>query len=365
MNTHATVQIFDGPGTPLRLERLPLPRSLEPGELLVEIEQATICGSDLHTLDGRRNEPFPSILGHEAVGRVAVGTRADKVGARAGIDAGERVTWSIADSCGSCPACVDHDLPEKCHALFKYGHAGLEDGSGLNGCYASHILLRAGTHVVRVGEELPAGVAAPVNCALATAVNAVSQIPDSCRAVVVQGAGLLGIYACARLRGQGVERVFCVDVQKGRLERAEAFGGIPVDGRAERYAESRRVIEQAAPRGVDAVIEVAGAAALVPEGVRLLRPGGTYVFAGMVHPDTRLELTGEQVIRKCLTIRGVHNYSPCHLDRGVAFLRETAARYPYASLVSAPFPLTALEEAAQVARSGRYLRVAVDPGEES
>ena len=110
---------------------------------------------------------------------------------------------------------------------------------------------------------------------------------------------------------------------------------------------------------------MAGAAALVPEGVRLLRPGGTYVFAGMVHPDTRLELTGEQVIRKCLTIRGVHNYSPCHLDRGVAFLRETAARYPYASLVSAPFPLTALEEAAQVARSGRYLRVAVDPGEES
>ena len=66
----ASAQIFDGPGHPLRGENLPLPDSLAPGAVLVEIGLATICGSDLHTLSGLRSEPAPLILGHEGVGRV-------------------------------------------------------------------------------------------------------------------------------------------------------------------------------------------------------------------------------------------------------------------------------------------------------
>jgi threonine dehydrogenase-like Zn-dependent dehydrogenase len=223
------------------------------------------------------------------------------------------------------------------------------------------VLLRPGTHVVRVDESLPAGIAAPANCALATAVNAVSHIPDSCRTAVVQGLGLLGIYACVLLREKGVEQVFCVEVQKRRLMRAEAFGGIPVDGRPGRYPAERRRIERAVPHGVDAVVEVAGTADLVSEGIGLLRPGGTYVLAGMVHPDTLLEITGEQVIRKCLTIRGVHNYAPWHLEQAIALLERTADRYPYASLTSSPFALHDLERAVRAAQSRRHFRVAVCP----
>lgn len=43
---------------------------------------------------------------------------------------------------------------------------------------------------------------------------------------------------------------------------------------------------------------------MVPEGMKLLRAGGVYVFVGMVHPDSKLDITGEQIIRKCITIRG-------------------------------------------------------------
>ena len=113
-------------------------RFLAPGEVLVEIDLATICGSDLHTLSGLRTEPTPLILGHEAVGRIVASQRP-------GFSAlGDRVSWSIADSCGTCLACTEHRLPEKCAALFKYGHATLTDGSGLNGCYATHLLIRPG-----------------------------------------------------------------------------------------------------------------------------------------------------------------------------------------------------------------------------
>ncbi len=338
----------------------PIPGALNRGEVLVEIQQATICGSDLHTLAGHRAEPTPAILGHEAVGRVV------EVGSgRPDLQPGERVTWTIADSCGRCSLCLDYQLPQKCERLFKYGHAALTDGSGLNGCYASHIILRPGTHIVKVPPALPDHVVAPANCALATMVSAISRLPASCRTVVVQGGGLLGLYACALLRERGVETIFCLEVQPRRLKQIPLFGGIASDGRPEQYPHSREQIMAAAEHGVDAVLEVAGVADLVPEGVRLLRPGGFYGFIGMVHPQTALKLTGEQIIRKHLTIYGIHNYSPGHLEEAIQFLTRTKDKYPYHLLVSPPFPLTDLAKAIQVAQSGAWRRVSVGTAQTS
>jgi D-arabinose 1-dehydrogenase-like Zn-dependent alcohol dehydrogenase len=160
---HATIQRFEGAGQPMRAGELPLPTELQPGEVLVKLRLATICGSDLHTVAGHRQEATPAILGHEGVGEiVAIG------GGRTGLQPGDRVTWTIADSCGHCLPCTVYGLPQKCDQLFKYGHAALDNGSGLNGCYASHILLRPGTHIVKVPDDLPDALVAPVNCALAT-----------------------------------------------------------------------------------------------------------------------------------------------------------------------------------------------------
>jgi putative phosphonate catabolism associated alcohol dehydrogenase len=352
--SNAFLQIFDGPGKPFRAVEQKLPDSLDDGAVLVEIGLATICGSDLHTVSGVRHGPVPTVLGHEGVGRVV------SIGAgRSGVKPGDRVTWTLADSCGSCAPCREHMLPEKCRSLFKYGHAEMSDGSGLNGCYASHILLRAGTCVVPVPAGLPDSVVVPANCALATMVNVVSHVPGHCRTAVIQGVGLLGLYGCALLRERGVERVFCVDVQPQRLAQAPRFGGIPVDGRSEQYAKGREQILDACEGGVDVVLETAGVAALVPEGVRLLRPGGFYGLVGMVHPNSELSLTGEQVIRKCLTIRGFHNYSPCHLEQAIEFLSATRERYPYETLVRPPLPLRSLEEALKLARTQEWFRVSV------
>ena len=357
MGSEAVVQIFDGPGRDLRRAMHPIPSSLANGEILVEIRLATICGSDLHTMDGHRSEPAPSILGHEAIGVIIeLGPQPQ---ARAQLTRGDRITWSIADSCGHCAYCTEFRLPEKCSSLFKYGHASLDDGSGLNGTYASHIVLRPGTHVVPLPDTLSDSVAAPVNCALATTVNAVSHVPSSNGAVVVQGAGILGLYTCALLHERGVQHLFCVDVDKRRLALVPQFGAIPIDGREDRYPQARRQIEEAAPHGVDAVIELAGSSSLVADGIRLLRPGGYYGFVGMVHPDTELNLTGEQVIRKCLTIQGVHNYSPHHLDEAVSFLDRTAGSYPYESLVSPPYQLNHIMQAVQTAQERLFPRIAV------
>lgn len=355
----ARVQIFLG-NDGLRWEQHPLPTSLATDEVLVEIDLATICGSDLHTLEGRRPATTPVILGHEAVGRVIELGAAKDGTVKGGLRRGDRVSWSIADSCGTCRFCGDHGLPEKCDHLFKYGHAPLGDGCGLNGCYSTHILLRPGTHIVKIADHLSDALVAPVNCALATVVNAIDQLPLSGRTVVVQGAGLLGLYACAALRDRGFEHVFCVDVEPARLALVPRFGAMPIDGTGPGDITAVR-IEKEAPQGVDAIIEVAGDPQLVPMGIRLLRPGGHYVFVGMVHPQSALDITGEQIVRKCLTLRGVHNYAPRHLDQAVSFLERTCQRYPYQELVSEPLALEHLDDAIELARSRRFPRVAVCP----
>ena len=109
----ATAMIFDGPKKAMNPAVLPLPSVLAPGEAIVKIELATICGSDLHIIAGHREQKTPAILGHEAVGRVVES-------ARKNLSPGDRVSWSIAASCGECSFCRRYDLPQKCASLFKY-----------------------------------------------------------------------------------------------------------------------------------------------------------------------------------------------------------------------------------------------------
>lgn len=339
----ALAQVFDGPSQPFRLEHLPVPAP-GPGERLVSISMATLCGSDLHTVDGRRREPTPAILGHEGIGIIiAAGTGVET-------DVGRRVTWSLADSCGHCRFCRDLDLPQKCDELFKYGHANMASGTGLNGTYASHVLLRAGTHIVDVPDDVSDVVAAPANCALATAAAAIDVLPEGVDRVLVQGAGLLGLYTVALLSQRALGSIRCCDPLPARRESVARWG-----------VDALTPDQAAQLRDCDAVLEMSGSAEGVTDGVAALRVGGTYVFVGMVHPDSQLPLTGEQIIRKCLTIRGVHNYTPRHLDEAVAFLVGLGNDERLTDLVSPPRPLSDLAEAFEEARSQQWLRVCVTP----
>lgn len=342
------IAVFRGPGQSFELVEQTLDVPLASGECLVEILLATICGSDLHTVDGRRAEPAPCVLGHEGVGRVVAG------GPGRGKEwIGRRVTWTLADSCGVCRACRDWSLPQKCERLFKYGHAPLGDGTGFNGTYSSHIVLRAGTAIIPLPDEVTDEMAAPANCALATMIAATEPLRAGGTTAVIQGAGLLGLFGCALLREKGWQRVVVVDNNPARLELVPAFGGEPALNSARAHV---------AAGTVDAILEATGSAAVVAEGIELLRPGGHYQWVGLVHPDSRLDLTGETIIRKCLTIQGLHNYAPVHLAAAVHFLQIRGRSLPWSRLISPPFPLESLDTAMAAARSGRWPRIAIRPG---
>lgn len=338
--------IFDGSGLPHRSSLTDQTPSLGPNELLIQMSMATICGSDLHTYEGRRPAPTPCVLGHEGIGVI--------IGIGSGRDPfllGKRVTWTLTDTCGCCAPCQEWDLPQKCHSLLKYGHSSINDGSGFEGCFASHLILRGGTEIVILPDKLPDAYVAPANCALATMVAVVEKIPPQAKKVLIQGAGLLGLYGTALLRHRGVAEILVSDPIPTRTDLISHFGG------------KEFTMADDHEKTFDAVIEVAGVPEVIEEGIRLLRPGGTYVLAGMVHEETRFEICGLDLVRGCVSMIGVHNYAARHLSQGIDFLASTQNDFPWEKLVSPPLPLSKIDEAFALAQTRKWARVSVIPDE--
>ncbi|CAG0892034.1 unnamed protein product [Darwinula stevensoni] len=314
-------------------ETAPLPsrRDLEDGELLLKMETATICGSDLRTLTGQRTQPTPSILGHEGVGRVLSSKRE-------GVDPGTRVTFSTIDACFECHACLA-GLPQKCPHLLKYGERKIQENGGLSGCFSTHVLVRKRTRIVAVPDLIPDPAAATLNCGMATAVGCLRKaiatfLPrlNSARACV-QGLGLVGVYSCMYLREAGFSEVLACDKNDARLQMASHFGATRL------FRQDWRKEEEEDDEGVDLVVETSGDPRAVEEGLAMLKPGGVYLLIGTGHSDALFSLSGEDILSKCLTITGMQNCRPEDLDEAVRFLEKTIGTYPYEKLFSPPFPL--------------------------
>jgi putative phosphonate catabolism associated alcohol dehydrogenase len=353
--------LFHGPGRPLELVRSPVPRPCG-AEVLVRVGCATLCRSDLHTHAGRRDEPTPTVLGHEIVGRVEeFGPAAPRVDAAGRtVTVGDRITWAVAVGCGHCFFCAE-DLPQKCERPYKYGHERVSPERPVGGGLAEHVLLVPGTAWLRVPDEVPDAVAAPANCATATVAALLRYAgPVAGRAVLVLGAGVLGVTACAMARTGGARVVLAGDPVSVCRERALCFGATHAFP-AEVEELAGRVAEVTGGRGADVVLELAGTAQSVQAGLRLTRTGGTLVLAGTVLPTTPVAIDPEQVVRRMLTIRGVHNYHARDLQTALAFLAGPGRAFPFASLVAAEYPLEETAAAFTFAHAHPGIRVAVRP----
>lgn len=355
--------VFHEARRPLTFESFELP-DLQPGEVLVRVTCSTLCGSDVHTYEGRRSTPVPTILGHEILGTVEALAPGEAVTDASGspLAVGDRITWSIAASCGGCFFC-HHHVPQKCEQLFKYGHERIVPEHPFSGGLAEHCHLAAGTAILRVPDSLPDVVACPANCATAT-VAAALRVGEGCKGetILVQGAGMLGLTACAMARSRGAEEVVVCDVDAERLQRALLFGATRAVLVSEDPASlSEAVGEVTEGRGVDLALEMSGAPSSVEAGLKLVRIGGRYVLIGSTFPAPSVALDPEAVVRRLLRITGNHNYMPVDLADAVAFLLQHGAEYPFAELVYDSFSLGDAEAAFRHAIQGEDLRVAVRP----
>ncbi|MCB9881803.1 MAG: zinc-binding dehydrogenase [Planctomycetes bacterium] len=363
VSSTARLAAFHAPGTPFVIETRERP-ALRPGEVLVRVTTCTLCGSDLHSQAGHRVVAVPTVLGHEIVGTI------ERIGWTEGVpmaDAegrvlceGDRVVWAIVAHCGTCTYCRD-DLPQKCEHGFKYGHEPMRGEHAFAGGLAEVCHLAEGTTLYRVPDALPDVVAAPATCATATVVAAFHDAKVQRGVVVVIGAGMLGLTACALAKVQGARHVVLVDVDPVRLARGERFGADSTIQVGAGLDVREHVSALSDGRLADAVFEMSGAAPAVSSSLVLARTGGTVTWVGAVSPTPAVLVVPQDVVRRCLTVRGVHNYHPRDLGQALRFLEKNHARFPFAELVSTPFALDAVDDAFEEARTGAFLRVAVQP----
>jgi alcohol dehydrogenase len=365
--------VYDPDDGSLDVRSFPI-RTARPGEILVQVALSAICGSDLHTIMGRRRPSGPIILGHEICGTVAqLGEDVDRDAAGQPLSVGDRVTWSIAASCGTCFFCM-RGLPQKCTSLFKYGHECIDVDRPLSGGFADCVYLAPGTAVYRLPGDLSDNTAVFANCSLATMAAAV-RVADvqPGESVLIQGAGLVGLCASALCAARGASTVMVTDVNAQRLERAKSFGATHVfdaNQEADTFRQAaadalggssiRRPTRPAG--GFDVAIEVCGQPDVIPLGIESLRIGGWYVVAGCVFPGAATTLDTFAVTTRLIHIFGLHNYTPDDLQVALGFLTGPGRAYPFDHVVEAFFPLDQITQALEhVETHKEILRVALAP----
>jgi threonine dehydrogenase-like Zn-dependent dehydrogenase len=357
-------------GAPMELREYPV-RDPRPDEILVQISIACLCGSDLHMWRGEVPwfQPHPGIQGHEMAGRIVAlgGERTtDTLGRPLAI--GDRVTYLYAIPCGECPACI-HGVTG-CPNRYRYrNRVTAEDEPHFLGAFADYYYVKPGQWLYKVPEELPDTLVGPVNCALAQVVQGLHQIrvwlDDT---VVVQGAGGLGLYAVALARDLGAGRIIAVDSVPERLALAREFGADLTINLREHPTKAERVaivLDATHGDGADVVVEVAGVAGVVQEGLEMLRVGGRYLWMGNIVPGAEATIIPHDATRRPKLIQGVLTYDRWAIPRALGWLTRARHRYPLEKLVSQTYPLTQLNEAFQqaewLAGRGQVGRIAIVP----
>ncbi|TCC36140.1 zinc-binding dehydrogenase [Kribbella speibonae] len=343
---NATAAIWSGVEAGFSVGTLPLP-VLRPGEVLVRTELATICGSDLHTINGDRPTPLPTVLGHEAIGHV-VATGGDVT-----VGVGDRITWTIGTSCGACRRCL-RGIPQKCLSVRKYGHEAIDDHWKLNGGFGTYVHLVAGTGLVKLPDHLPAAVATPANCATATVTCAARRTGLTADdVVVVLGCGMLGLTAVAYARDRGCTTVIASDVDPSRRELAARFGATAV-------VEPQDLAATTSEYGADVVFELSGNNHAVRSAFEVVDLGGRIALVGSVSPAPEIGFEPSGFVKNLTTVVGSHNYRVDDLVEAVDFLERTSAQQLFADLIPAPYPLADIVQAIKTAGTGGAPRIAID-----
>ena len=345
-----TFAVFEKAGRPVMLEEREIP-SLSPGEILVKNEYATLCRSDISTYSGKRIEKSPTILGHEIVGRIVrMGETPMYALDGQELRPGDRITWAIY-AADPDSAMSMRGIPQKSPDLFKYGHERLTPESAFHGGLSTHTVLRKNTPVMHLPEDMPSQAAAVINCAVATSAGSLRLAGDvRGRKTVLWGAGMLGVTACAMLRESGAAEVIAVDLSADRLAAALRFG-------------ATSVLESGSfdPSGLNAdiTIDYSGAVPCMEAAVEALGIGGTSVWVGGVCPQEKVKIDSERVIRRLLSIKGLHNYNADDFRYAVSFMKAAWKKYPVTDLVYDGFTLADVDGAFRYAMTENPYRVGV------
>jgi threonine dehydrogenase-like Zn-dependent dehydrogenase len=349
----------------MQIEEYELPVVPE-GAALLRVRRANVCGSDVHIYHWRNPNLRDLVMGHEFVAEIAElgeGLTTDSSGAP--VSVGDRVVVVYFRTCHKCTPCNRGDFNMCVNGVGSLAQPA-RVAPHFHGAFATHYYLTPGQYFYKVPDGLSDAEVAGANCGLAQVMFALDGLEvKRAQTVVVQGAGGLGLYACAVANSTGA-RVIVVERDPKRIEAARAFGAAEVvDMIAHPTPEDRlkQVMDMTDGEGADAVLEVTGRSEAFAEAIGFARIGGSIASVGNLNMGEAFELKIAPAIftRKNLRVHGYLRYDPWYLLKAVNFIADNQDRYPFESLSDRTYSLDEIEEALAKSESGEVARPSVIP----
>jgi threonine dehydrogenase-like Zn-dependent dehydrogenase len=320
-----------------------------PKAALIEIGACGVCGTDLHILQGHWPTPlpWPVTLGHELAGVIVeIGEELthDYVGRP--LEVGSGVMLPPLMPCGRCHYCVHYpENANKCLTPVYYGrYLGFDRQPHLWGGWAEMVYVDLdalpGTKLYRLPDGMPlrlGTLAEPLTSCLRAFTRAQRVggfgIGDT---VVVQGSGPIGVLAVATAQEMGAGRVIVIGgAEKPRLALCRRFGAeatVCIDeipSAEERIAAVRQLV---GGFGADVVIDCAGHPSAGPEGIEMLRDGGTYIEMGQFTDAGSVATNWHRICTKDIRIVGSWAFTADDIPKGIAMLHRASDRFPWYEL---------------------------------
>jgi S-(hydroxymethyl)glutathione dehydrogenase / alcohol dehydrogenase len=332
-------------------------------EVLVDVQASGLCHTDL-LFATHDFAPTPAVLGHEVAGIVsAVGPDV------AQFRVGDHVVGSLAQTCGGCARCLS-GRPFQCRhpeltlrrpadppRLSRNG-IGLFQGFGLGG-FAEMALIHENQLAV-VPRDLPFAQAALLGCGVVTGAGSVLNTANVSAgdAVVIFGAGGVGLNAVSGARIAGASRVIVIDIQTKRLDAARRFGATDVIDST--TTDPVEAVRDLLPHGADQVFDFVGLKLVTEQGLAMLGTGGGLYLVGVARPDIEAGLNIVDVIDKQKRVQGV-NFGSTNAKRDIPLYAELylQGRMNLDDLVSKRISLREVNDGYAALKDGSLNRVVI------
>jgi threonine 3-dehydrogenase len=340
----AVVKAHAAPGIELREVPVPDPG---PGEVLVRVEAASVCGTDLHIFNwdpwaqGRIHPPL--IPGHEFAGVVAaVGPRVTSV------QEGDRVSAEMHVACGKCLQC----RTGQAHVCQNVSILGVD----ADGAFASYVIIPE-RNIWKLSSAIPREYGSLLD-PLGNAVHTVLAAPIATRTVAIIGCGAIGLMCVAVARACGAAKIFAVEVNANRRAMATTMGADMVLDPGSGDVQER-VMDATSGRGVDVLLEVSGHPDAIRLGFSLLRSGGRVSLLGIPSRPMEIDLA-QDIIFKGANVMGINGRKMFD----TWFQMEAmlgSGRLNLDPLITHKLKLGEFEKAMELLRTGEAIKVVMKP----
>ncbi len=347
MKGKCRAMVLTGPEQ-MKMQTFDLPSTGEEDGLL-KVELAGVCGSDPGIFHGKETfgpRPFPLILGHEIVGRIAeMGPAAKK---RHGVQEGDRVVIEYAFGCGTCDPCREGAYTI-CKEHYNYGSMlSCQNPPHFFGAYSEYLYIHPNARVHFVGDDISPELGVLICAVIANGVRWMRQIGNVSigDTVAIVGPGQQGLAGVAAARESGAGKIFLIglDRDRKRLEMGRRFGCDEIIVSEEQ--DPVAFISQATSgRMADVVMDTSGHPSGAELALLLTGSRGTLVLPGL-YGRQKVSLDLDIAVTREIKMRGVFSHDSKAV--GPAVKMAGSGRYPFEELISHRFPLHEAEQAVRL-----------------